>query len=57
MTLEDIVLRRLIEGQIGALTSSQIDIIEDWLQSRLGHSDAEMKRQRKALNDKLKVPR
>ena len=57
MTLEDIVLRRLIEGQIGALTSSQIDIIEDWLQSRLGHSEAEMKRQRKALNDKLKVPR
>jgi len=57
MTLEDIVLRRLIEGQIGALTSSQIDIIGDWMQSRLGHSDAEMKRQKKALNDKLKVPR
>ena len=57
MTLEDIVLRRLIEGQIGALTGSQIDIIADWLQTRLDHSDAEMKRQKKALNDKLSVPR
>ena len=57
VTLEDIVLRRLIEGQTGALAGSQIDIIADWLQHRLGHSDAEIKRQRKALNDKLKVPR
>ncbi len=56
MTLEDIVLRRLIEGQIGALKSAQIDIIAEWLQNRLGHSEAEMKRQRKTLNDKLKVP-
>jgi glycerol-3-phosphate dehydrogenase len=57
MTLEDIVLRRLIEGQIGALGSDQIDMIADWMQARLGHSDAEMKRQRKELNDKLKLPR
>ncbi|MEL0150018.1 MAG: glycerol-3-phosphate dehydrogenase C-terminal domain-containing protein, partial [Rhodobiaceae bacterium] len=56
MTLEDIVLRRLIEGQIGALSSSQIDMIAAWLQTRLGHSDAEMKRQRKALDEKLKRP-
>lgn len=53
VTLEDIVLRRLIEGQIGALSSSQITLIAKWLQNRLGHSEAEMARQRKALDAKL----
>lgn len=57
VSLEDIVLRRLIEGQIGGLDSAQIQLIGDWVQTRLGHSDAEMKRQRKALDDKMKVPR
>jgi glycerol-3-phosphate dehydrogenase len=56
VTLEDIVLRRLIEGQIGALGDKQIELIADWLQARLGHSEIEMKRQRKALADKLKRP-
>jgi len=54
VTLDDIVLRRLIEGQIGALSEAQITLIADWLQKKLGHSDAEMKRQHKALSDKLR---
>jgi glycerol-3-phosphate dehydrogenase len=57
VTLEDIVLRRLVEGQIGGLSQQQIELIADWLQSRLGHSEIEMKRQRKALADKLKRPK
>jgi glycerol-3-phosphate dehydrogenase len=57
VTLEDIVLRRLVEGQIGGLSQQQIELIADWLQARLGHSEIEMKRQRKALADKLKRPK
>ena len=56
MTLEDIVLRRLIEGQIGALDKRQIDIIADWLQKQLGLSDADIARQKKTLTAKLKPP-
>jgi len=56
MTLEDIVLRRLIEGQIGALREAQITVIADWLQGRMGYSDAQMKQQRSALDAKLAVP-
>ena len=57
VTLEDIVLRRLVEGQIGGLSNKQIELIADWLQARLGHSEIEMKRQRKALAAKLAQPK
>jgi glycerol-3-phosphate dehydrogenase len=56
LTLEDIVLRRLVEGQIGGLSTKQIELIADWLQARLGHSEIEMRRQRKELAAKLKQP-
>ena len=49
VTLEDIVLRRLIEGQIGGLDEAQIGLIADWLQNRLKLTDAEINRQKKKL--------
>ena len=53
VTLEDIVLRRLIEGQIGGLSTAHINTIQNWLGQRLGYSEAVMKRQRKELDAKL----
>ena len=56
MRLDDIFIRRLIEGQIGGIDAGQIELVADWLQARLGLSDADMKRQKKDLTDRLKTP-
>lgn len=57
MKLEDVVLRRLVEGQIGLLSARQIEVIADYMQTRLAWSEAETQRQKTALAKRLGTPR
>jgi len=52
--LEDVVLRRLIEGQTGALTRGQIQIIADYMASRLNWSEPEKTQQLDRLHARLR---
>jgi glycerol-3-phosphate dehydrogenase len=54
--LEDVVLRRLIEGQTGALTRGQIQIIADYMASRLNWSEPEKTQQLDRLHARLRGP-
>lgn len=56
MTLEDVVLRRLVEGQIGLISDAQINVIADYMQTRLAWSDAETQRQKMALAKQIGAP-
>ncbi|MDC0148364.1 glycerol-3-phosphate dehydrogenase/oxidase [Alphaproteobacteria bacterium] len=48
--LEDVVLRRLIEGQTGAITGSQIRCIADYMAARLQWSEPEKTQQLEQLD-------
>jgi glycerol-3-phosphate dehydrogenase len=56
MTLEDVVLRRLVEGQTGRLEAAQISIIADYMAARFEWSAAQTKKQIAALKDKTSIP-
>lgn len=53
--LTDVVMRRLPEGQLGALTAKQIIAIADYMAARLGWSEAESKKQKSALKTIMKT--
>ena len=55
--LSDVVLRRLVEGQIGALSPAQIDVIADYMAARLDWSESETKKQKTALKKTMRLPR
>ncbi len=54
--LSDVVLRRLIEGQLGTLSAAQTDIIADYMAAQLNWSKAELARQKAALHENLFTP-
>lgn len=56
VTLSDVVLRRLVEGQTGHLSSAQIKIIAAYMAARLDWSEAETKRQIAAVSKQMKLP-
>ena len=56
VSLSDVVLRRLVEGQMGLLTSAQIDAIAAYMATRLNWSDAATKRQKAALSKAMHLP-
>ena len=49
VTLSDVVLRRLVEGQMGQLGAKQIDAIAGYMAARLNWSEAAIKRQKTTL--------
>ena len=53
--LDDVVLRRLTEGQTGEIDESQITAITDYMGKQLKWSDAEKKRQMKNLKTRLHI--
>jgi glycerol-3-phosphate dehydrogenase len=53
--LDDVVLRRLTEGQTGEIDEAQIAAIAEYMSKRLNWSDAEKKRQIKTLNAGLRI--
>ncbi len=53
--LDDVVLRRLTEGQTGEIDKAQIAAIAEYMSKRLNWSDAEKKRQIKTLNAGLRI--
>lgn len=57
VSLSDVVLRRLVEGQMGAFGPKQIDAIAAYMAARLDWSEAEMKRQKATLNSALQGPK
>lgn len=55
--LSDVVLRRLVEGQTGMLSKTQIDAIAAYMAARLNWSEAELKRQKTALAKHMALPK
>ena len=53
--LDDVVLRRLTEGQTGEIDEAQIAAIAEYMSKRLNWSDAEKKRQIKTLKAGLHI--
>ena len=53
--LDDVVLRRVCDGQTGGLDDSQIGAIAAYMTARLGWSSAEKNRQIKNLNLALNI--
>jgi glycerol-3-phosphate dehydrogenase len=51
--LDDVILRRLIEGQTGGLTSAQIETIAAYMADQLGWTPAQTDRQVKAAVKRL----
>lgn len=56
MHLSDIVVRRLVEGQLGMLSPHQIELIGDYMAAQLGWSAAETKKQKQAVARLLSLP-
>jgi len=54
--LDDIVRRRLHEGQIGALSNQKINVMADYMADRLGWSDAQKATQLKQTQKALALP-
>ncbi|GIR46350.1 MAG: hypothetical protein CM15mP55_3260 [Hyphomicrobiales bacterium] len=55
--LDDVVLRRLTEGQTGEIDETQITAIADYMGKQLKWSDAEKKRQIKTLKATCALPK
>ena len=53
--LDDVVLRRLTEGQTGEIDETQIIAIADYMGKQLKWSDAEKKRQIKNLKGHMRI--
>ena len=54
MHVSDVVMRRLVEGQLGLLSVAQIDVIANFMAQKIGWSEAELKRQKAALSALMK---
>lgn len=57
VSLSDVVLRRLVEGQMGLLGAKQIDAIAAYMAARLDWSEAALKRQKAALAKAMQSPK
>ena len=55
--LTDVVMRRLVEGQLGLIDKKQSDIIAAYMADRLGWSAAELKKQKAALAQVWALPK
>ncbi len=55
-TLEDVILRRLIDGQTGDISAAKIDIIADYMAEKLAWSEAEKQRQCAQVSARLTIP-
>ena len=53
--LDDVVLRRLTEGQTGEIDETQIAAIADYMGNQLNWSDTEKKRQIKNLKGRMRI--
>jgi hypothetical protein len=56
MQLSDVVLRRLVEGQTGELTSAQIEIIAAYMAKKYAWSEDDLKRQKTDLAVLMALP-
>jgi glycerol-3-phosphate dehydrogenase len=57
MQLSDVVMRRLIEGQTGALSSAQINVIAAFMAKKYAWSEAELKKQKADLAKLTGLPK
>ena len=54
--LDDVVLRRLVDGQLGLLTAKHIDAIAAYMAEKLGWSAAQTDKQKQQLRQLLALP-